>query len=736
MPNDSKGVKMIYPSTTGNPQSIYYNGNFDNRWVMRLDLNGPNHGNILSFNEGNGNAQLDLYTSSGYNSAKVRPPDHGRYKTQGFMQDEKDWRNVECTFYLKVNDSIANSFFYWRVRGGQDRYQSGDCEACGYEGRLYADGRVGVNKKFYTGGLVSWQRTQATTDIEGRWIGFKFIVYNQSDTNAAADVACEIWIDENNNNNWVKKYSSVDSGGFGDKGEHCNGEEDQIISWGGPIASMFWLGSDTEKSVEFQKISIREIWYKGDFDGDDSGGDDDDDNGGGGTGGSGGVADEYGVLSRYATGETRYDFEEDFRSNSKRWDFHDWGATNYELRGYFKASSNVNDEVSGVLGGGRHSSGSSPRSYSVGIDTDDGSNPRYRFEEDHPDYEAGQSGPGDGQGGGIGIVDQWVGFNFVIRNLDNGVLLQIWQDQGNNEGEGEGEGSGGGPANEWKLVASWVDTKFNQQDRPGDAMTLLRIDGNVGAVDYKWVAVQEILDDDPTEPGQNTGGGGDGGGTGGDGGGPGSGDGTGGTGSGPSTPPPPPPPPREVYQTAYLELMWNINFVSGDPCNVDAPPEARPPQEVFNVSGNDAYVNIPRDLMTAGIFVNAKSVLIGKKVRQINLSMKKEGTPTGPITINIYDKTNTIVDTFDTVIDASTLTANKEPYEFFRDTPARKLEQNDRISIDFMGTSIVANTSNYIRVEITENDVVDASATCLFVSDDNQRIEVTEPLDLAGSVYI
>lgn len=723
---------MIYASDTNDPQSIYYNGSFNNRIIMRGDLNTPNHGNILSFETGNGNAQLDFYTSSLYDSSKVRPPDHSRYSSQEFMQDRSDWKNVECTFYIRVNDSIANSWFYWTARGGNDRRQSGDCEACGYEGRLYVDGRVGINKKLYTGGLYLRPRQSATTDIEGRWVGFKFIVYNV-DSSSYPDVVTEIWMDENNNNNWVKKYSSVDSGGFGDGGEHCNGQDDQKINWGGPIVSMVWLGADTAKSVEFQKISVRKIWYKGSFDNTDDGNDNPDTGDGDGTGGSGGVADEYGVLSRYATGPTRYDFEEDFRGDSKRWDFHDVPWTNYELRGYFKASSNVNDEVSGVLGGGRHSSGSSPRSYSVGIDTDDGSNPRYRFEEDHPDYEAGQSGPGDGQGGGIGIVGQWVGFNFVIRNLSDGVLLQIWQDQGNNEGEGESESGSGGPANEWKLVASWVDTKFNQQDRPGDAMALLRIDGNVGAVDYKWVAVQQILDSDSEEPGQ-----GGGGGTGGDGGGggTGTGDGTGGTGSGPSTPPPPPPPPREVYQTAYIELMWNINFISGDPCNVSAPPEARPPQEVFSVQGNDAYVNIPRDLMTAGIFINDKSVLIGKKVRQINLSMKKEGTPTGPIVINIYDKTNTIVDTFDTVIDASTLTANDEPYEFFRDAPQRKLEKFDRISIDFMGTSIVANTSNYIRVEITENDVVDASATCLFVSDDNQRIEVTEPLDLAGSVYI
>jgi hypothetical protein len=433
--------------------------------------------------------------------------------------------------------------------------------------------------------------------------------------------------------------------------------------------------------------------------------------------------DKYGVIARYATGDQRTDFEEDFRDDSKRWDFVDVPWTNYELRGYFRASSNVNDEVSGVLGGGRHSSGSSPRSYSVGIDTDDGSNPRYRFEEDHPDYEDGQEGPGDGQGGGIGIVGQWVGFCFVIRNVADGVLLEIWQDQGNNDGEE--------PANEWVLVASWVDTKFNQKSRPSDAMALLRIDGNVDAVDYKWVCVHEILDSDSDDPSDNDGTGGSGSGD--DSGG--SGDGTGGTGGGVSTPPPPPPPPPEVYQTVELELMWNINYTSGDPCNVNAPPEAINPQEVFSSDGDDAFVDIPKDMRAAGWFVNKDSVLIGHKLREIHIFMKKVNLPLlGDIHINIYNGTNDLVDTFDTTYAVNTLTENNTEFVFTRDSPQRTLQENDRIQVEWEDGD--GNTVNYIRLQITEQDKADSTATCLFITDDNQNIEVNENLDLAGSVYI
>lgn len=434
--------------------------------------------------------------------------------------------------------------------------------------------------------------------------------------------------------------------------------------------------------------------------------------------------DKYGVISRYATGEQRTDFEEDFRGDSYRWDFMDVPWTNYELRGYFFASGSVNDEVSGTLGGGRHTSGSSPRAYSLGIDSDDGSGPRYRFEEDHPDYEAGQEGPGDGQGGGVGIINRWVGFCFVIRNVSNGVLLEIWQDQGDN--------SGGEPANEWKLIASWVDTKFNQKSRPSDAMALLRIDGNVENLDYKWVCIQEILDGD--EGGDVDGGGGDGtGGTGSGDGTGGSGDGTGGTGGGPSTPPPPPPPPPEVYQEVVFEMLWNINYVSGDPCNVNAPPEFTDPQEVFTCPGDDAFVDIPKDMKAAGWFVNKDSVLIGRKIRAIKIHMKKVNLPlNGDIAIHIYNGANDLVDTFDTTYAVNSLTENLTEFEFLRPSPQRTLQENDRISVDWVG----GDSANYIRIQITEQDKVDSSATCLFITDDNQHIEINEGLDLAGSVYI
>jgi hypothetical protein len=48
----------------------------------------------------------------------------------------------------------------------------------------------------------------------------------------------------------------VDSGGWGNQGGYCGGDPDQIITWGGPIATFRW---DYATDVDFKNFSVREI---------------------------------------------------------------------------------------------------------------------------------------------------------------------------------------------------------------------------------------------------------------------------------------------------------------------------------------------------------------------------------------------------------------------------------------------------------------------------------------------
>ena len=69
-------------------------------------------------------------------------------------------------------------------------------------------------------------------------------------------VKTELWLDKKNDGTFVKVDENVDKGGWGNEGRECNGAPDQIITWGGPIATFRW---DTATNVDFKYSSVREI---------------------------------------------------------------------------------------------------------------------------------------------------------------------------------------------------------------------------------------------------------------------------------------------------------------------------------------------------------------------------------------------------------------------------------------------------------------------------------------------
>lgn len=48
----------------------------------------------------------------------------------------------------------------------------------------------------------------------------------------------------------------MDTGGWGNNGRECEGAPDQIITWGGSIASFRW---DSASDVDIRDFSVREI---------------------------------------------------------------------------------------------------------------------------------------------------------------------------------------------------------------------------------------------------------------------------------------------------------------------------------------------------------------------------------------------------------------------------------------------------------------------------------------------
>jgi hypothetical protein len=201
--------------------------------------------------------RMNVYTSTGYNSANIPTLDHSVIASKGYMLAPNDWRNFEMTQYVKVNTSPSDDNFAPYGRGGRHTGSGPPegCEGSSMKGDVFFSGKVRFAKEQWHVSYVFTNIKTATGSIVDKWVGIKFIVYNFVENNKVV-VKTELWLDTNNNGNFVKVDENVDRGGWGTEGTACGGAPDQIISWGGPITTFRW---DTATDVDFKNLSVREI---------------------------------------------------------------------------------------------------------------------------------------------------------------------------------------------------------------------------------------------------------------------------------------------------------------------------------------------------------------------------------------------------------------------------------------------------------------------------------------------
>ena len=254
---DKFGIKKIYPLKSGGEE-----------WYM--DMNNPNgdsrfnpQNSITKNSDGSwkmksSKVRMGVYTSSGYSSSKIPTLDHSKIASKGYMLAPNDWKNIEMTMYTKVNKAGSDDNFAPYGRGG--RHTGGGapegCEGSAYKGDLFFSGKVRFAKEQWHVSYVFTNYETGTSSIKGKWVGFKFVLYNFQDSNGKTAVKMEFWLDKSNDGNFVKVDENIDKGGWGNAGKECNGAPDQIVTWGGPIATFRW---DTATDVDFKNLSVREI---------------------------------------------------------------------------------------------------------------------------------------------------------------------------------------------------------------------------------------------------------------------------------------------------------------------------------------------------------------------------------------------------------------------------------------------------------------------------------------------
>jgi len=205
---------------------------------------------------------MNVAQPNGYDGAKTAASalNHAQCASNGYMQDSGDWRNVEMQGYIKINSVMSgagNCEAVWYARGGRHIDPQPNCQGSSMKAFLADSGATRFAKEQYH---IAYNYTAVTNQINtsliGKWIGFKYIVYNKK-VGTTSLVKQEIFVDIDNTNTWVKVDERSDTNGWGAQGLQCKGNtEDFQISFGGPLAG---FRIDNAQSIDFKWLSVREI---------------------------------------------------------------------------------------------------------------------------------------------------------------------------------------------------------------------------------------------------------------------------------------------------------------------------------------------------------------------------------------------------------------------------------------------------------------------------------------------
>src|SRR5580765_736053 len=125
MPVDQFNVKKIYPDSLRNPMAWTAGATTDPRFVLSGTLSGvTKNGDVYTFS-GNSAARLNIMTTVGYVPSDIGT-NHDQIKARGYMQNPKDWRDIEMTAYVKLTAGADDQFVMY-ARGGKHT-GDGSCE--------------------------------------------------------------------------------------------------------------------------------------------------------------------------------------------------------------------------------------------------------------------------------------------------------------------------------------------------------------------------------------------------------------------------------------------------------------------------------------------------------------------------------------------------------------------------------------------------------------------------------
>lgn len=179
---------------------------------------------------------------------------------QGYMSSPGDWKNIEFEVYVNILSMNSEDQFDLYTRGGRHTDSNGGCEGTALKIDFFtSSGAVRVVKEIqHTDGYTyGAKQSNKIPSLMNKWVGLKQCSFNYTKpgTNEVV-VVCELYCDPLADGHWQKIYAVTDDGHFCNSNAFCGGTKCQIISWGGPTAT---IRCDAMKKCMIKGIVLREI---------------------------------------------------------------------------------------------------------------------------------------------------------------------------------------------------------------------------------------------------------------------------------------------------------------------------------------------------------------------------------------------------------------------------------------------------------------------------------------------
>jgi hypothetical protein len=164
---------------------------------------------------------------------------------------------------------------------------------------------------------------------------------------------------------------------------------------------------------------------------------------------------------------------------------------------------------------------------------------------------------------------------------------------------------------------------------------------------------------------------------------------------------------------------------------------APPGNQIYSVTGNNYdNMNGSNGYVDEGIYVaSSRSKLVGKVPFLWSFIVRRVGSPTGTVFFK-WQRSSTGDDYHDFrvlgSIAASSILTTDDLITINDSTNSSVIQKYDYIGIFYNG----GNSSNYIQIKNSNNDVFDGSNTCAGKTDYRDNANVYNTVDLAGSITV